>query len=90
MYSNYANLQIYQMAITNMVRQHIKHINLRITKPLKEQKPLSKGEVFGALLQQPRRNARQPGSVFLILINFSFCTGLVFLMEGSFILEMDS
>ena len=47
-----------------MVRQHIKHINLRITKPLKEQKPLSKGEVFGALLQQPRRNARQPGSVF--------------------------
>ena len=62
-----------------MVRQHINHINLRITKPLKEQKPLSKGEVFGALLQQPRRNARQPGSVFfLILINFSFCTGLVF------------
>ena len=47
-----------------MVRQHINHINLRITKPLKEQKPLSKGEVFGALLQQPRRNARQPGSVF--------------------------
>ena len=73
-----------------MVRQHIKHINLRITKPLKEQKPLSKGEVFGALLQQPRRNARQPCSVFFILINFSFCTGLVFLMEGSFILEMDS
>ena len=47
-----------------MVRQHINHINLRITKPLKGQKPLSKGEVFGALLQQPRRNARQPGSFF--------------------------
>ena len=89
-FSNYANLQKCQVTRIDMVRQLINHINLRITKTREEQKPLSKGEVFEALLQQPRRNARQPGSVFLISFNFSFCTGLVFVTEGSFILEMDS
>ena len=71
-----------------MVRQHIKHINLRITKPLKEQKPLSKGEVFGALLQQPRRNARQPGSVFnqFFFLHWTrFSDGRIFYLGDGFL-----
>ena len=82
-FSNYANLQKCQVTRIDMVRQLINHINLRIIKTCEEQKPLSKGEVFEALLQQPRRNARQPGSVL------QFC--LIFLLAlGSFLAVQDS
>ena len=69
-----------------MVRQHINHINLRITKTREEQKPSSKGEVFGALLQQPRRNARQPGSVFFNFNQFFFLHWTRFLVGRIFYL----
>ena len=74
-FCNYANLQKCQVTRIDMVRQLINHINLRITKTREEQKPLSKDEVFGALLQQPRRNARQPGSVLQFYLIFLLALG---------------
>ena len=62
------------MTRTNMVRQHINYIT-RMTKTREEQKPLNKGEVFEALLQQPRRNARQPGSVLQFYLIFLLALG---------------